>query len=294
MDVPRAASATAELEERLRNRLPRMTPKRRALALIMLDDPAAVLVRTVGSLAQEAGVDGATVVRLCNELDYDGFAGLKASLRDDYTRFRTAAEKVSSTVLAGRTDAGRTEEAAVAAVFTRDRANIDLAAEWNSVEAIAELAQTITSARRIIIVAGGLSLHVAALAAHLLRLAGVDAVAPGNEIETAIHLAPLAPDDLVIGIAFWRYIASSERLLIRAANSGIRTAAITDSAESGVARASQQVLRVPTDSSELSNSLTATVALVNAIVTAVIHCDPQRSLAALRNIDAVFSDTLIT
>jgi DNA-binding MurR/RpiR family transcriptional regulator len=269
--------------------MPVLTPKRRVLAQIMLTDPAALMLRTVESLAQEAGVDGATVVRLCNELEYDGFAGLKSQLRDDYTRFRTAAEKISRTLAAGQT-----EEDAVPGVFSRDSANIALAAEWNSAAKIAELAETITAARRTVIVASGLSSHAASLAAHLLRLAGVDAIAPTTEIETAIHIADLGTDDLVIGISFWRYIASSERLLIRAAAADIQTAAITDSSESGVARASQQVLRVPTDSAELSNSLTATVALINAIVTAVIHSNPKRSLSALKRIDSVFSDTQIT
>jgi DNA-binding MurR/RpiR family transcriptional regulator len=269
--------------------MPLLTPKRRVLAQIMLTDPAALMLRTVESLAQEAGVDGATVVRLCNELEYDGFAGLKSQLRDDYTRFRTAAEKISRTLAAGQT-----EEDAVPGVFSRDSANIALAAEWNSAAKIAELAETITAARRTVIVASGLSSHAASLAAHLLRLAGVDAIAPTTEIETAIHIADLGTDDLVIGISLWRYIASSERLLIRAAAADIQTAAITDSSESGVARASQQVLRVPTDSAELSNSLTATVALINAIVTAVIHSNPDRSLSALKRIDSVFSDTQIT
>jgi DNA-binding MurR/RpiR family transcriptional regulator len=287
--VPAKSSATADFEARLRDRMPFLTPKRRVLAQIMLTDPAALMLRTVESLAQEAGVDGATVVRLCNELDYDGFAGLKAQLRDDYTRFRTAAEKISRTLAAGQT-----EEDVVPGVFSRDSANIALAAEWNSAAKIAELAETITAARRTVIVASGLSSHAASLAAHLLRLAGVDAIAPNTEIETAIHIADLGTDDLVIGISFWRYIASSERLLIRAAAADIQTAAITDSSESGVARASQQVLRVPTDSTELSNSLTATVALINAIVTAVIHSNPERSLSALKSIDSVFSDTQIT
>ncbi|WP_255507240.1 MurR/RpiR family transcriptional regulator [Mycobacterium sp. AZCC_0083] len=283
------SSATADFEARLRDRMPFLTPKRRVLAQIMLTDPAALMLRTVESLAQEAGVDGATVVRLCNELEYDGFAGLKSQLRDDYTRFRTAAEKISRTLAAGQT-----EEDAVPGVFSRDSANIALAAEWNSAAKIAELAETITAARRTVIVASGLSSHAASLAAHLLRLAGVDAIAPTTEIETAIHIADLGTDDLVIGISFWRYIASSERLLIRAAAADVQTAAITDSSESGVARASQQVLRVPTDSAELSNSLTATVALINAIVTAVIHSNPDRSLSALKRIDSVFSDTQIT
>jgi DNA-binding MurR/RpiR family transcriptional regulator len=286
--VPSASSATADFEARLRDRMPRLTPKRRTLAQIMLAEPAALMLRTVESLAQEAGVDGATVVRLCNELGYDGFAGLKAGLRDDYTRFRTAAEKVSRTLVEGQT-----EEDVVSRAFSRDRANINLAAEWNSAAAIAELAEAIGAARRTVIVAAGLSSHVASLAAHLLRLAGIDAVAPSTEIDTAIHIAALGPEDLVIGVSFWRYISSSERFLVRAAASDIRTAAITDSAESGVARASQQVLRVPTDSAELSNSLTATVALINVIVTAVIHSDPERSLSALQNIDSVFSDSLI-
>jgi DNA-binding MurR/RpiR family transcriptional regulator len=287
--VPAKSSATADFEARLRDRMPFLTPKRHVLAQIMLTDPAALMLRTVESLAQEAGVDGATVVRLCNELDYDGFAGLKSQLRDDYTRFRTAAEKISRTLAAGQT-----EEDVVPGVFSRDSANIALAAEWNSAAKIAELAETITAARRTVIVASGLSSHAASLAAHLLRLAGVDAIAPNTEIETAIHIADLGTDDLVIGISFWRYIASSERLLIRAAAADIQTAAITDSSESGVARASQQVLRVPTDSTELSNSLTATVALINAIVTAVIHSNPERSLSALKSIDSVFSDTQIT
>jgi DNA-binding MurR/RpiR family transcriptional regulator len=278
----------AQFEERLRDRMPRLTPKRRMLAQIMLADPAGIMLRTVESLAQQASVDGATVVRLCNELDYDGFAGLKSVLREDYTRFRTAAEKVSRTLVEGRPD-----DDAISQVFGDDRANIDLTAEWNPAADVDQLARTISSSRRTVIVAAGLSAHVASLASHLLRLAGVDAVSPHTDVDTAIEIAGLGPDDLVIGISFWRYTKSSERLLRVASAAGIKTAAISDSRESGIARVAQQVLRVPTDSAELSNSLTAPVALVNAIVTAVIHCDPERSLNALQRIDAAFGDSTI-
>jgi DNA-binding MurR/RpiR family transcriptional regulator len=281
-------SATAEFEARLRDRMPRLTPKRRALARIMLADPAGLMLRTVESLAQEAGVDGAMVVRLCNELDYQGFAGLKAVLRDDYTRFRTAAEKVSRAITEGRSD-----NDAVSRVFSTDRANIASAAEWNSTEAIDALADVIYGSRRTVIVASGVSAHVGSLMAHLLRLAGVDALAPGTEVDTAIQLGGLGADDLVIGISFWRYVKSTERFLVRANSAGIQTAAISDSTESGTARASTQVLRVSTDAAELNNSMTAPVSLVNAIVTAVIHRDPKRSLTALQNIDAILGDESI-
>jgi DNA-binding MurR/RpiR family transcriptional regulator len=281
-------SAVAQFEERLRDRMPWLTPKRRMLAQNMLVDPGSVMLRTVDSLAQQAGVDGATVVRLCNELGYDGFAGLKSVLREDYTPFRTAAEKVSRTLVEGGAD-----DHAISRVFADDRANIDLTAEWNPAAEVERLARTISSSRRTVIVAAGLSAHVASLGSHLLRLAGVDAVSPKTDVDAAIEIAALGGQDIVIGISFWRYTKSSEHLLRVASSAGIQTAAISDSRDSGIARAAQQVLRVPTDSAELSNSLTAPMALINAIVTAVIHCDPERSLTALRRIDAVFGDSTI-
>jgi DNA-binding MurR/RpiR family transcriptional regulator len=285
---PRTRSAVADFEERLRDRMPELTPKRRRLAQIMLTDPAGLMLRTVESLAQEAGVDGATVVRLCNELEYDGFGELKAALRNEYVGFSTAAEKVSRTLVAGRTDL-----AASSRVFSVDRANIDLAAEWNTDDDIERLARSISTSRRTVIVSAGLSRHVGSLMSHLLRLAGVDAVSPVAEVDAAVEIARLGPEDIAIGISFWRYIVSSERLLARAAAVGAKTAAISDSVNSDTARAVQQVLRVPTDAGELSNSVTAAVSLVNAIVTAVIHCDPERSLAALRCIDDTFDSISI-
>jgi DNA-binding MurR/RpiR family transcriptional regulator len=280
-------SATAEFEARLRDRMPKLTPKRRVLAQIMLADPAGLMLRTVESLGQEAAVDGATVVRLCNDLGYDGFAGLKTVLRDDYTRFRTAAEKVSRSISRGRADD------TVSHVFTTDRANLELVAEWNSPAHIDALAAVIDTSRRTLVVAGGISAHISSLMAHLLRLTGVDALAPNGEVETAIQLAALGPQDLVIGISFWRYVKSTERFMAGANVAGIKTAAITDSAESGSARASQYVLRVPTDATELNNSMTAPVSLLNAIVTAVVHRNPERSLTALHGIDAILGASSI-
>ena len=88
------AGTTPDLQDRVRALLPSLTPKRRRLARLLLDEPLSVAFLSAEELGRRAGADPATVVRFSRTLGYDGFTDLKRDLQARVPQFMTATEKL--------------------------------------------------------------------------------------------------------------------------------------------------------------------------------------------------------
>lgn len=275
--------AWAEFEQRVRARMPSMTLKRRRIAQLMLERPYAVLIDSIDTIARESEADAATVVRVCQDLGYDGFSGLKRALHDDLLPSTTAAEKIRQIRESFPTDLNPLTQ-----VLLDDIRNLERAASLNMPEVITNVARLIRNDARVVVIACGLSFHVGAMLAHLLRLAGVDAHASESEVETAVQIARVTPSDVVICITVWRYVDTSMRLFKEAGRHGATRVAITDNEQSPATSLADFVLLAPTRAAELPNSMVSPMSMVNALVTAVIHEDPDISIKALTAVDDVY------
>jgi DNA-binding MurR/RpiR family transcriptional regulator len=72
--------AFAVLEE-IRKRLDEFTPRLRALAEYILQNPESLAFLSITNIAKESGVAQSTIVRFCNVLGYDGYAHLVREAR---------------------------------------------------------------------------------------------------------------------------------------------------------------------------------------------------------------------
>ncbi len=64
----------------------RFTPAERRTAAVVLDQPQLVAFGTVAELAKAASTSGASVIRLCTKLGFDGFSSLQDSVQRDLGR----------------------------------------------------------------------------------------------------------------------------------------------------------------------------------------------------------------
>ena len=243
------------------------------MADLVLSDPERVAFGTVAEVAVAARSSGATVVRLADRLGYEGFRGLQAQVQAELSeRLRPAAERIKepgAADIAAKTLANGLEN--LRATF----AGLVPASFAAVAEAIADASQA------VFVLAGSADRMTSVLLADRLSLLrdGVHVV-DGSPVDVARHLARVAPGDVVVAIDLRRY----ERWVLDAANRavirGARIVAITDTLLSPLASEAWQVLVVRAVGVAPFDSVLATIALAEALVSEV--ADRRRTDAGAR------------
>jgi DNA-binding MurR/RpiR family transcriptional regulator len=156
-------------------------------------------------------------------------------------------------------------------------------------EAFQESVAQIRGARRILIVGDGLSAGFAVFFAHALQVIGLPArcVAGGGE-PLALELAFLQPEDLVIGIGFWRNLRDIVGAVQQAGEMGARSIGITDNRLSPLARLPDFSFLATTDGVAHSVSPVGFVSLLNAFLAALSLEMPEQVGASLRRVDEAY------
>lgn len=272
------------LDERLLAVLDGLTTKQQRLARVLLDDKVAVAFASAEELGRRAGVDAATVVRFSRRLGYEGFSDLRQAVRSEVPQFLTALDKVRRSL-----EAHDESEDVVASVFGSDVSNIEQTARLNDASAVDAAIAAIAGAERVFVLGFGVEAPVADLLVHHLMHVGVAAHrSPDSINDAAIDIASVAPRDVVVTVAVWRYLRSTCLLTQAARETGATTIALTDSPASPVAQHADVVLVAATDSPELSHSMTGLVSLANLLATGAALVRPDRTVERLARVDELY------
>lgn len=283
------AATSPDLQDRVRALLPTLTPKRRRLARLLLDEPFSVAFLSAGELGRRAGADPATVVRFSRTLGYDGFTSLKRDLQAKVPQFMTATEKLR---LAVDKDVSPSEGAS--RVFLQDIANIEATALMNSEADLLSAVRLISGARVVVVIADGVSSSVAGIFTHLLRLMGHPVIHAGTGVAAAAEIAGLGSSDALVAISVWRYIKSTLQLFDQAKRRGVPAVSISDSRAAPIAQRADVALTAATETFELSHSLVGLMSLTNALATVLALENPRATLERLAAVDRVYWDADIT
>jgi DNA-binding MurR/RpiR family transcriptional regulator len=82
------------LAGRILGALPNLSRKQKRIARFILDNQELVAFSSAADVGAQTGSSAATVVRLCQALNYDGYLHLQADLREGISIQRTAAWKI--------------------------------------------------------------------------------------------------------------------------------------------------------------------------------------------------------
>jgi DNA-binding MurR/RpiR family transcriptional regulator len=277
-------SSLATLEGRIVASFATLSPKQRAIARLILDNRYFASFASAAEIGEKVDASAATVVRLCQELGYEGLPDLQQAIRVELPSYLTAVERLEQ-----RLTAAPNQHELSQRVFAADIANLQRTGNALSNATFDGAAGAIAEARRVLIVASGVTAAAAHFLAYSLQVINCAARAISDgDIVLAVNLAHLTPDDVVVGIGLWRYVRSTVEALERAKAQGARTIAITDSLVSPLARQADFAFEVSAEGVAHSLSITAIVSLMNALVAGVSLHDPARSTASLRRVDAQF------
>lgn len=275
--------ATDDFEAWLRARLPArgLRGKSAAVVEVLLSQPRRASFGSAGELAQLAGANVATVTRTAQALGFAGWPALQQELRARYLSSLSAGQVAAEHRGTG-TPSSRS--------LRRDLDSLALLNRRLDEGVLLTIAEAIAAARRTMIVADGSYAAVGLALAHNARLAGypVTAVTHGDA-ELANSVAAIGPGDVLVAISFWRLYESTVLAANLARSRGVRVFALTDAASPALADAAEEVVIVPAEGEAFFPSLTAGMAVAQALVTQLAAVDPARTGASIEAAEAMWT-----
>lgn len=192
-----------------------LQPSERRVADLIVDDPDAVIELTAQQIADRVGVGRSTVVRACQTFGYRGYPQLRVALAAE--RGRRAVPPVAGDGALGgiRSAIDRIADDLRAATSLLDADGVDAAVD------------AVVGARRLLVVASGLSAPVASDLAMRLTAVGRPAETLGDAIGQQIAARHLSTDDVCIVISGSGANESSLRAASAARAAGARVIALT-------------------------------------------------------------------
>lgn len=274
----------SDLVTRIEAKAAALPPAERQVAEVILADPAAAAFATVAQLGRRAGTSGATVVRLAERLGYDGWIGLQADARAGVGQaLRPARVRIRES--AGRDVLAETAQREADNVL-RTLAAVDADAFGRAIDHLAD------PQRAVVVVAGDAESGIGTFLAD-----GLDLLRPGvRRIDGPMPavgraLAHLARGDVLVAIDLRRYESWVLDAVAVASSRGAWVVAVTDTVLSPLAQAADATFTVAAEGTGPFDSHVGTLALVNALTSAVAHRRRRPAAARLDRVEQAWEAT---
>lgn len=251
-----------QLDERLRSHYPQLSPQEQRVSDFVFDHFDDLISYNSAELARLSGVSKATVSRLFKRLGYEKYKDMRDELRT---------LRQSGMPLTDNRDAvqGNT---LLARHYKQEMANLT---QWvNSIDAaqFSEVVQQLVSRKRIFIIgmrnAYPVALH---FRQQLLQARSGIRLLPQPGQTLSEELAGVAPDDMVVVMAFRRRPRIIKPLLQQLQNDKIPTLVMCEPQAQAVMALARWQLCAPLDSVSAFDSYASANSLINLLANAVLH-----------------------
>jgi DNA-binding MurR/RpiR family transcriptional regulator len=258
--------------------LPSLKASDARVAQVIVEEPDAVIYRSVSEVAESAGTSTATVVRCAQELGFRGFHDLKLALARERATFEAAA----------RTDASEAPDprlTVLAQVVSAGAQTLRDAVALVDPQAFDAVVTALASTERVLFAGIGTSAPLAADAAYRFSAIGLRAESFADLHVQHFHARRLGPGDLCVAVSHTGSTRETLEAVAAARAGGATTAAITSFARSPLTELVDHVILAGTREVsfrlEAMASRLAHLALLDALLVASAERDPQRAEAAL-------------
>lgn len=279
------------LRSRITNLVDTLTPKQKQIARFILDNQYFTSFASANELGKKNNTTAATVVRFSQTLGYEGYSQMQNVLRSEFPDHITTIARMQKRMSAITPPASNPQQ-----VFYTDIKNIERTAISISEKNLNAALDAIQKAQRILVIGAGLSSAPVTFLAHSLKVMGFDALdIHGEGLHSAVEMARIKPDDLLIAVDLWRYVRMTVNAVSQAQEMGVSIIAITDSIVSPLAQKADIAFTIATEGVAHSLSITALMSLLNVIVAMLADRVPEQVYASLQRVDAAYrnNDLLI-
>jgi len=251
--------------DQILQKFPTLSPKIQAAARYVVDHPNEVVIRSMRALAEMAGAQPATFVRLAQQLGHAGWPDLKAAFAEELglhgdrygPRAKSLATRGPGADLVGE-------------LFDAQRRNLDVT-EVQCAASLRQAARAFKRATAVHIAGFRASFPIACSLAYAYRLFRdtvhlIDGHAGGLEMQ----LRPIERRDCVAVISFAPYSRESMLVIEAAKAAGARVVALTDSSASPLALAADVQVLFSAASPSFFPSVAAAVAVTEALLELLV------------------------
>ncbi|MBN3816516.1 MurR/RpiR family transcriptional regulator [Paraburkholderia sp. Se-20369] len=268
------------VEARIARLMPTLTPAHRRVAEFVRTNLVRAATMRIDEFAAAVDVSVATANRFARALGFDGYPQFRASLVPDLEAIFAPVERLRSALESSAPGAQ-----ALGAALAREAENIDACCRALDQHAGERAVQAIVDADRVFILGYGSSGYLASLMEHGLHpyRSNVQALSVGGGPEHAARqLFDVTARDLVVAIAFPRYVRDTITLAERAHERGARLLALTDSPASPLTGFADVSLFVDAKRQLTACSNATILAHIEALCDAVASCRPESAASSKR------------
>lgn len=259
--------ADSRVAEKIAGIYPDLSSALKKFADFVLSEPVKVAQMSINETVHASGVSVATANRFARKLGFAGYAQFRSEVIQGFEPMFAPVERLKSAI-----SLGSSVSRIVAASLEEDIDNLHASMRNLDVARIEQAVDMLVSAERIFVLAFDNAAALAWLFANRLEVAGkrVRFVDNGGGTLTAVrHMAGYTKNDLVVAIAFPRYMRDTVELARAAHKRGLPILALTDTQASPLASLGTLTLYVKAVRTIGSTSDTAIMAVLEALAAAV-------------------------
>ncbi|MDR1662446.1 MAG: MurR/RpiR family transcriptional regulator [Azoarcus sp.] len=262
-------SSPVPIWERIAKAMAEFTPSHRRMAEYVLAHSFHAATMSIDELAEATGVSVATANRFARGLGFSGFPAFRAELVRGFESALAPVERM-------RDELTRKASCAevMAASLSDNLANLETIRQSLPADVCEQAVAALLGARRVLTVGFGDSGYLAGMLAHGLELyrPQVQSLASIGGVTHGVGtLFRLQPQDVVVPIAFPRYLKDTIVIARKAKEHGARIVALTDSPTSPLAPLGEPTLYVSAASRFAATSNSTIHAAIEALCAAVAH-----------------------
>lgn len=277
--TPKRETKELPLQGGLPLRLDELSAKRQAVIRPVLESPRDFVLLNVRDMARRLGTGPATIVRIVQGM---GFASYK-----DFQHYLHDLSVTSATILDSMQAAGTDTRMPKFLRGSRKQLqqNLNFVLEQVDLQQVLNIARRIHEAKRIFLLGGDMAASLVDYLEYHLTIAGLPVIAATTPGRSTHIVRSTSEGDIVIGISFRRGLRMTIEGIERAKAHGAYCIGITDSMLSPLARFSNEMVIVPTNSLSFAASYVAPIALIDLITAGVGNLRRKEVVDRLREAD---------
>ncbi len=262
----------------LAERIDQLSIKRQEIIRPILEHPREYVLLSVRAMAKRLHTDPATIVRIVRGLGFSSYREFQHHLHELSLAFATSLDTMQS--------GGRDPSMPAHVLESLEQDLKNLQGLKNSLDAqrLVSLAKRFHEARRIVILAGDLAVHLAHYLEYQVSLLGLP-IFSATSAGRILHLVrSVNKQDLVIAISFRRGLRQTVEGAQQARAHGAYCVGIADTYLSPLARECDEIFLASVESTSFAASYVAPVALFNSLLAAVGQYRRSQTLAIVKEI----------
>lgn len=277
-----------DLKKRIKYKIPQLTESQKIIANYIVGNPQKFALSTVRELEKELNTSKSTIVRLAQALGYEGFHELKSAFLkiirhelDPINRYKTFLSE----------PAGDSNYLKLIADETVN--NIHDTLLLVDTDQYKKAVNLLKNAHCVYTIGLGISTYLAEIASYLFNRVSIKSnYMTYGGLTFAEQIINISKNDVIFAFSFLPYSEETIQAAAYAQEKKIRVIAVTDKVTSKIVQHSDVLLQVNVESMTISNSITAVLVLLYAIVAQIGHELKHKTLETIESIEHVRKELL--